>query len=146
MMQDGDYTYYSVQHRRAHESPWLKPDKPLKAVKREEKDWGTCGGDYWGRSVDPHIGKGNDWRSKYKPSADDFWAVRSATGTSGWRSLKFAARALKRLRKDDAEGLYDTRDTYGKLSRAVRHEFRIIKVHTTQETKVITVNEIVDAL
>lgn len=128
-MKPGIYTFYIIEFRTTHKSPWLKPKEKLQPIERDI--WRECGRDSFGRSINPHIGTGNDWRPKFKAADEDFHAVAQNTGHFGWTKLDSATRALTQLRKDDAEGMYDSRDGYQHLEQAVRHEFQIKRMEMT---------------
>lgn len=138
-MKPGIYTFYVIEQRVTHKSPWLKPKEKLSPVERE--GWTECGRDYWGRSTNPHIGTGNDWRPKYKPADENYSVVRQNTGHYGWTQIEFAQRALAQLRKDDAAGMYDSRDGYQHHDQAVRHEFQIKRMEMTYNLTTAVVAE-----
>jgi len=135
-MRDGSYTIYSIQHRETHTNEWLKPDTPLLPVKKDP-DWGHSGTDYWGHSTDPHIGTGNDWRAKNEAAHEELFRNKMDTGYCGWDTLKYAKAALKRLRRDDDKGMYDSRDGYGTYHQSCRHEFRIILISMMKKTTIL---------
>ena len=145
-MKNGQYTFYVIQQRRRAEGEWLKLESPIKPIPEEERhDWSNCSPEFWGCSLNPHT-------KNYKPShiaADKEWCeCKVATGNCGWWTLKYAIEALKRVRQDDADGMYDSRDTYGKTEQLVRHEFRIVKIQLTYEyiSEPLTVEDVVQAV
>jgi hypothetical protein len=130
-LEDVDVTYYTIQHRCTHESPWMK----LKGRrKRVEGAWAFSSWDYFGRVFRPLIGKGN---ARYKKADEDRNAVYQKCRRSGWKQRKYAIQALKRVRKMDDDGAFDSTDTYGHKCQAVRHEFRVVKVHYVNQVSVI---------
>lgn len=140
MHRDGNYTFYYIQFRTTHESEWGKPDGPLKPVERKnprDHEWAGTGSDYWGHSLNPHIGRGNNWRARNKKASDEMREIDMATGHCGWYTLKYALAALRRLRKDDEAGHYDSTDNYRHKMAAVRHEFRLVKVTMSRKTEVL---------
>jgi hypothetical protein len=132
-MRDGTFTYYTLQHRRTHTSPWLKPQDKLKSVK--DKEWDFSNWDVFGLTAEPWHGKGNDWRPKFKKAHNETRDCWANTGHSGWWTLKFAVRGLRRVRKADAKGKFDSRSGYGHHEQAVRHEFRLVKITVSQTTE-----------
>lgn len=138
-MEPGIYTIFCLQFRTTEKSPWLKPKEKRERVERDE--WGWCGRDYWGRSTNPHIGTGNDWRPRNKAMSDDAAATFRATDHFGWTKREYANTALKTARKDDDAGMYDSRDTYGHHEQSVRHEFRIVRLEITYNQIVLPVAE-----
>lgn len=138
-MNDGTYTYYTLQHRRTHKSPWLKPKGKLKPVKDvRDKKWDFSNWDVFGSIAEPWTGKGNDYRPKFKKAYDETHDVWAHTDHNGWWTLKFAVRGLRRVRKADAKGKFDSRSGYGHHEQAVRHEFRLIKITVSQTTEFIS--------
>lgn len=141
-MKDGNFTFYAIQFRVTHESPHLEPEGKLEPV--EDKNWQYTGKDSWGYSLDPHIGTGNDWRPRNRTSSDELFNLKMATGYEGWHTFKYALAAFKRLKRDDANGKYDYTDCGNKI-RAVRHEFRIVEITMAKATKVLTVDDVLEA-
>ena len=137
-MKDGKFTYYTIQCKRVAESPWLKPKEPLVPIK--DKEWAFASFDHF--SFDPHKWEktesgGVDWKALCQEASDELHDVWSKTGNHGWWNLKYAIAALKKVRKDDANGKYDTRSTYGEHCAAIRHKFRIVKQTVYQKTEII---------
>lgn len=124
-----DVTYYVIQHRCTHESPWMKPNGKLKPVNDHDRSWTFSSFDYFGRAFSPMIGKGNSIRPRSKKADDDRSAVYHECGRHGWKQLKHAIHALRRVYKLDNEGAFDHNDPYSVKCQAVRHEFRVVKVH-----------------
>ena len=143
-MDDGNYTFYAIQFRRTHESPWLKPKGKLSPVKKKDT-WGGVGPDSWGGSIDPHIGSGNEWRARNKRSSDQLFSLRMKTGIAGWYDLKYAIAALKRLKKDSANGKHDGSGPYREHTQAIRYEFRINIMTMSKTTRVLTCDDILEA-
>jgi len=142
-MIDGDFTFYTLQYRTTHKSPWLEPDGKLKPLKKEE--WRLCSWDVFGRTAEPWDGKGNNYKPKHRKSYDETHAVWSCTSYHGWWSLKYAVNGLMRVREADTKGRFDSRDGYGKLHQAVRHEFRIVKITVSKKTEVVSCEEQLEA-
>lgn len=143
-MRDGTFTYYTLQHRTTHKSPWLKPDGPLEPV--EEKEWSFSSWDFFGGVAEPWHGTGNDWRPKFKEAHDETHSVWANTGCHGWWSLKFAVKGLKRVRKADAKGKFDCFDGYRHHEQAVRHEFRLVKVTVSKKTEEVSAEDAFEQL
>lgn len=133
-MTDGTYTYYTLQHRQTHESPWLKPDAPLKPVKKPD-DWTFSSFDYFGHVANPWVYSGNETKPRFQASNDELHSVRCATGSHGWWTLKYAVQALRRVRKGSEEGKFDHKDSYTKRTQAARYEFRLVKVAVSKPSK-----------
>lgn len=144
-MNDGNFVYYTLQHRTTHKSPWLKPEGKLSLVK-DDTPWSFSSWDYFGGTAEPWHGKGNDFRPKHKEAHDETHSVWANTGYHGWWSLKYAAKGLNRVRKADAKGKFDSRDGYGHHEQAVRHEFRLVKMTVSQTTEEISVDEAIEQL
>jgi len=141
-MRDGTFTFYALQHRRTHESSWGKPEGKLKKIKKKDK-WAFSSWDYFGATAEPWYGRGNDWRPKHRKSQNETHEVWSNTGgCHGWWTFKYAVRALERVRKAGAKGKFDSRDNYDKPMRAVRHEFRLVKVTMSKKTERVSLKNI----
>lgn len=123
-MRDGNYTYYTIQHRRTGESEWLKPDGPIKPCR--EKEWINSSHD----SFLFHPRRGTK-------SRDEAYQVWLKTEHRGWWSLKLATEALGRAVHDSAIGFYDDKGPYGERCQAVRYEFRIVKMTVSQKTETV---------
>lgn len=139
-MQDGRYEIYAIQHRTTHQSPKGK----LEPV--TDRDWGSCGPDYWGVAMDPHNGNPSDLKHTYPKSSDELFDVRNKTGYPGWFDIKYAIAAVKRLSKLDAKGKFDSFDGYSNHCQAIRHEFRIIRILLSQKTEVLDAGGIIAGL
>lgn len=136
-MENGQYTFFVIQHREIARSEWAKPEDGIQPIPiLSSADWNCCGDDYWGRSTNPHIGTGNRWRPANQRANDEWFQCRSDTGMHGWFTFKYAVAALNRCREHDAKGWYNTFGTYGTLEQVVRHEFRIAKVKMTFEQSI----------
>jgi len=143
-MRDGEYTLYCIQFLTIAETPWDKPKHSLKPLKKKG-DFGFCG-DNWEPSLNPHIGKGNDWRAKNKLAGEQWHYTFIATGHHGWWDLKYAAAALQRVQADDVEGKFDYKDHgSGRLMQRRRHQFRIVKITAMHKTEPVTVQDFVAA-
>ena len=143
-MQDGRYEIYVIQHRTTHQSPWLKPKGKLEPI--IDRDWGSCGVDYWGFAMAPHNGNASDFKYKYQKSSDQLFDVRNKTGYPGWFDIKYAIAAVKRLSKLDAKGKFDSFDGYNNHCQAIRHEFRIIRILLSQKTEILDAAGIISGL
>ena len=143
-MDDGDFIYYTLQHRCTHKSPWLKPEGKLEPV--GDKDWSFSSWEFFGGTAEPWHGRGNDYRPKYKEAHDETHDVWACTSHHGWWTLKYAVKGLRRVQAADAEGKFDSRDGYKNHSQAVRHEFRLVKITTSKKTEEISANELMDQL
>jgi len=149
-MINGTFTYYVIQTRTIFSSSKSVVSKcDLRRLIPESKrhEWISCGADAWGRSMNPHVGEGNNWRPKY-PLADKQWyECKRQTGWNGWFNVNYALSALKRVRKDDDEGMYDAKSSYGKKEGVIRHEFRIVKVvqvYQRDETE-LTIDDLLES-
>ena len=145
-MRNGTHIIFCIQQRQSKKGAWLKLDSELKPVPKKDNDWSTCGDDYWGRSTNP-LKKGGNWERKF-PDADKQWQdAYNATGTHGWYDVEYAIAALKRIRDDDNNGMYDSIDGYGKRHQVIRHEFRIVKMVLTYHLEVTpaTIEDLVES-
>ena len=134
-MRDGTFTFYTLQHRRTHTSPWLKPQGKLKpTTDKDDKEWVFSSWDVFGPTAEPWHGPASNWRPKHKKAQNETHAVWADTGYHGWWTLKYAVKGLRRVRKADANGKFDCRSSYGRREQIIRHEFRLVKVITSQET------------
>lgn len=140
----GSHTYYAIQSRVTHLSPWCKPDGPLEHVETGG-DWGggPSSGDGY---AEPWAGSGNDYKPKYKKSHDEKHDVWAKTGGTGWWTLKYAVLAMRRLQKASAEGKLNYKDSYNKETQAVRYEFRIIKVSVSKKVEHVSTEDLMNAL
>ena len=144
-MQDGEYVYFTIQFRTTHKTAWLKRGGPLEPV--ADPQWGFVGSDSFGFVAEPWAGSGNGYKPQFREAYEDTRSVWAKTGASlGWWSLKYATKAIQRLRKADAEGKFDYRDNYNQWCQGIRHEYRLIKMTVSQKTEVVEVEELVDAL
>lgn len=143
-MEDGQYIYYVIQHRERAKSPWLNK-KPIRPVKKKDT-WSFTSFDYFGHSLNPRVGTGNNWRPVSKKASSEIHAVWSKTGSEGWWNLIHAVKALKRLKKDDVRGKYDARDGYSNHEQCIRHEFRIVKMTVSQKTDIVNMEDLIKAI
>ena len=143
-MDDGNFTYYTLQHRCTHKSPWLKPKGKLKPV--DDRDWSFSSWDYFGGTAEPWHGRGNDHRPKYTKAHDETHEVWAHTRHHGWWSLKYAVKGLRRVQAADIKGKFDSKESYGHCAQAVRHEFRLVKITVSHKTEEISANELMDQL
>lgn len=148
-MIDGEYTIYVLQWQSDREtSEWGNPDSPWKNCEGHyAENWCDCGRDTWGAAVDPLV-KGPSCKPRYSKEHADLDYVWQHTGRYGWTKVKHALRALKRVRKLDAEGKWDTIDPgfHRKLMQRERHKFQVVKVRLLQDTRPITENEVLEAV
>lgn len=124
------HEYFTIQHKRRSEGPWLQLDKPLATC--DDKEWHFSSPDFFG-AMEPWYNKptpegGTRYSPKFEKSYRNKSALWQKTGRTGWTELKYAIAALKRLIKADDEGDHDSFDSYGKRHQRVRHHFRIVKV------------------
>lgn len=129
------YIYYTLQHRRTHQSPWLKPKGTLRKV--HDSDWSYSSWEHFGSQAEPWHGTGNAYRPKYLISHDETHDVWEKTGRHGWWTLTYAIQGLRRVQKAQTKGKFDSYDGYGHHNQALRYEFRIVKVTITKETEII---------
>ena len=138
-MDNFDVEYYTIQYRVSAEGPWLKPKTKPKPLKKKD-DWGFASFDNF--SLNPLLRKQKRYVDDpyyYKwPAAEqevnDIW---QKSGEKGWYSLKFAVRALKWVREQNALGKNDYFDTYRNKCQSIRHEFRIVKVRYTKKINIV---------
>ena len=142
-MEDGSYKYYTIQHRRTHESPWLQPDGPFEQVSYD--GWSFSSWDHFGWIAEPWHGTGNDWRPKHKKSHDETHDVWSKTGSRGWWTLEYAMAAFHRLMKANDEGAFNSKDGYNKVCQALRFEFRIVVVETSRKVTELTLGHLLQS-
>lgn len=144
-MIDGTFTFFAIQHRCTHESPWLEPEvRPLTKKKVTEDDW-AFGWDSFCSAYEPWEGRGNDRKPKYRAAYNQSHDVWAKTGRHGWWSLRFAALALQRARVASEEGRFDS-EHMGKKTCALRYEFRIVKITVSKETFLVSQDDLIDAL
>jgi len=142
-MMDGEFAYYTMQHRRTHKSPWLKPDDSLEPVEdnEENKEWAFSSWDVFGGIAEPWHGSGNDYKPKHKKAHDETHDVWASTGRRGWWSLKYAVKGLRRLQKAQAKGKFDCRDGYRNHCQALRYEFRLVKITVSKKTEEVSLED-----
>lgn len=145
-MIDGSYKYFAIQHRKTHESPWLKPEEPLVPVDQKSDTWSFSSWDYFGGYAEPWGGKGNDWKPLYLKSYNETHDVWSKTGTHGWWSLKYAIEGIKRLKQASCSGKLNSTDSYGKVTQAVRFDFRIVVVEVSRKVSELNMDTVLDEL
>ncbi len=117
--------YYTIQHKRRAEGPWLKLDEPVQPVNTDR--WSFSSFDHFGCSFDPWDNK-NYGQKKFKKQSKDKSDLWQKTHRDGWTKLEYAVAALKRVIKDDNDGHYDSFDSYNTRHQVRRHHFRIVKV------------------
>lgn len=138
-MENGTYDYYAIQQRRRAESPWAKPDEPIKEISVGKRgDWNLCG-DFWSRSTNVHVGTGNNWHPQNRKADQEWHGCYHKTGQHGWWTLEYAIAAFRHLRKHDDEGMYDSFGSYRDREQAVRHEFRLVRIHLVHERQITPV-------
>jgi len=140
-----EYTYYTVQFRITHSTN----DISLKEIPSVDKlgDWSCCGIDgHFAKGMQPWIGSGNDYHPKDRKAYNNYKKVWALTGygKSGWFNIKYAIKALKRLRALDLTGVFDYFDGYGRKCSQFRHEFRIVRVVHKHEIEPITIEDMVE--
>lgn len=138
---EGKHEFYTIQFRTVGKNKWLDLDSSIKPVDYEE--WHYCS---WGQSCDPHIGTGNNWRAKNQKAHRQWHDLSMATGYHGWYDMKYAIAALKRLREDDSNGVYDSFDGYNKRHQRVRHEFRIVKLTISMKMEAADIDMLCESL
>jgi hypothetical protein len=135
-VEPGKHVFYQLQHRKTHESPWLKPKGKLKPV--ENRDWAFSSWDYFGGKAEPWAGRGNGYKPKYPEAHEETHEVWARTGYHGWWTLEYALKALARVTKAQAEGAFDSRGSYKEHCQALRYEFRIVKVSIEYSVEALT--------
>jgi hypothetical protein len=130
-MIDGNFTYYTFQHRYTHKSPWLNPQGKLKKV--FDQEWHNSNWDVFGKVAEPW----NNYKPKYPISHKETYEVYCSVGRHGWWSLKYAEKALKRLQKAQSKGRLDYKDGYNNVCQTIRYEFRIVKITVSKYTEII---------
>ena len=149
-MIEGDHTFYYIQQRQTHKSPWLKPKGKLKCWREKNKEWHGASWDFFGKGLAPsnlcrHACSSCYTTQRHRKAGDEAHDVWAHTGYHGWRTLKYALAALKRCRKEDAKGTFDSRDGYKNHEQAVRHEFRLVKVTLSYHVEPVTIDDAVEA-
>jgi len=139
-MIDGQYTVYVIQGRLIAQSEWCKPDGALHPVSNNE--WFTFNWDVIGGYAEPWV----KFLPQYRQSSDEVHDVWSKTRIHGWRTLLFAIRGLKRVQKANDNGNFDFKDGYGRKHQAQRYEFRIIKIDLSQNTSILNINDVINAV
>ncbi len=129
-MKEGAHTFYTIQFRRVKVSPWGKPKGKLTDCDLKSETWWWCSKDRFLVNPLRRSRRGKLYYPYGETAATEFNEVQRATsfGYWGWWSLPIARRILAKLRNQDAEGEYDDVDNDGKVMRAVRREYRLIKV------------------
>jgi len=135
-MNDGKFHFYTIQCRVTHKSTWNEPKSQLNPV-TEKQTWFFPSWDVFDISFRPY--RADMSMDKIACINDEIHMVWSETGYHGWWNLKYAIQALERVVKDDSLGIYNYTDSYNKVCQAVRHEFRIVSITVSQQTRVIGV-------
>jgi len=117
------YTFYTFQHRIVAESERLTKEPIVK--KTEPSSWSFSSWDYFGGQINPLKRSGHGYVFAGSRETCDVW---SKTNKNGFWTLKYAKQALARLRKADATGAFNVKESYGRDIKSVRREFRIVKV------------------
>lgn len=144
---EGSYVYFAIQSRVTHLSPHNKPDGILSPVCDVEDGFGRPYKSEWGGMVGEYIAE--PWKNNkpiYKDSCDEKHDVWSKTGGMGWWQLRFAVNAMRRLVSGSDAGLLNYRDSYNRVTRAVRYEFRIVKVAVSKRVDIVTQNELIESI
>ena len=125
--------YYTFQYRTVKQSPWGKPESPMKLVKPKEKWSYACYDNFTG--LKPYYYKkwGNGLLFYTKAAYDDYSSLWQRTRRFGYTDLDHATKALLRVMDNDRAGKFDYKETYGKVTQTVRHHFRIVKVLYVEE-------------
>ena len=72
------------------------------------------------------------------PQKNRSFTLWSIIHKRGYRNLKNAKLILKQLHKMSEEGYYDYKDGYGRKTRLVRYDFRIVEVtHIKDKIRVV---------
>ena len=100
--------------------------------------------DIFSRGMQPWSGNGNDYKPIDRAAYNNSDKVHQLTGESGWFDIKFALKALKRLRALDLEGEFDYIDGYSRKTNQCRHEFRIVQVVHRHEVTAITLKDLLE--
>lgn len=127
-----------------HMSPWLEPKGPLKRREELENGFGEKYSKEWTGMVGESFAE--PWKNdkpQYPLSHAELHSVWAKTGQRGWWTLKYAAQALKRLKKASQEGKLNYKDSYNKVTQAVRYEFRILEVKISKSTRVATADDFI---
>ena len=151
---EGEFTYFTIQMMRTHMSPHNKPEEPLLPISQivdssgrpEESHWGTISWDNYGSIAEPWAGSGNDYKPIFKTAHDETHDVWSKTGRHGWWTLKYAVLALKRMKKASEDGKMNWKDNCNRVTQAVRHDFRLVKVTVAKKVELVSADDLIDAL
>lgn len=150
-LSEGTFTYFTIQSKVTHLSPHNEPDAGLIPAKDVIDGFGKPYKSKWGGMIHEYIaepwdGSGNDYKPKYKASSDEKHDVWAKTGGCGWWSLKYAVAAMRRLQKASENGDLNYKDSYNKVYRAVRYEFRVIKINVSKSVEVVGIKDLMDSL
>ena len=141
-MREGEYTFYTIQSRWVALSPHNKPNEPLEPIK--DKDWSDGMNKFLAEPwTSPKVGHP---KPKYRKSYDQTSEVWQKTGWYAWWDLKYAIKGMKRLQAASESGKMDHYDGYSVHTRAVRFEFRIVRITLSKKTEVMDINHVVEAL
>lgn len=133
-MKDGTFTYYTIQHRRVAESPWLNSSK---LHRKNDEGWELSSWHYFGWVAHlPQVSVSKPLTVGAKADRE-VYEVWSATGGHGWWTEKYALDALPALRQADDKGAFDVRGPDGIARQCLRHEFRVVRITVSQKLDII---------
>jgi len=140
------HTYYTFRHRCVELSEHNGPECPLYTAEEaltskdskirelgkylKEYQWSFSSWDVFGCQLESNVWHPQN-KIKVNPEPHSVWC---ATRSQGYWTLKLAQSALKYLRKRNARGDYDHKDSYSGCYQRARYEFAIVKVIHTPDT------------
>lgn len=135
-MKTGTHTYYVIQFRRTHESPWGMPHGELKPIADEK--WEDCGNDYWGINALENSKKDPMYYFyRYGDEASrEFDEVLQATEDQGWWSLPIAVKIMGNLMQRETEGQFSSPD------QAKKYEFGILRRTVSFKEEEVTLTDV----
>ena len=129
-MKNGTHNIYVLEHRRTHKTPWLKPNGKL--LPCEDKEWARSNSDYFREAA---LSKKKQARRRQTNHNHMVW---QDTGFSwGWYDLRMAKQMLDNVQRADFRGDYNSKDTYGTITQAVRYEFRLVYICISKTTSLV---------
>lgn len=141
-MNEGTFTYFTLQHRLTHQTEHCKPHGTLKPLKNQK--WSYSSWDSFGCFAEPWAGSGNNWKPQFKESSDETHDCWSKTGAHGWWTMKYGVMAVLRLRKASEEGKLNYKDGYNNETRGCRYDFKIVKVTVSKKVEEVSVYDIME--
>ncbi len=141
----GGYTYFTVQSRITHQTPYGNPDGEL-VPELDVDSWGDISWDAYGTIAEPWAGKGNDWKPVFRTAHNETYSVWSATGRRGWWTLHYAALAFVRMCEADKNDKCNWHTFEGKLRTRLRREYRIVQVTVSKRVEALTIGDVALAL